>query len=611
MCGIAGVFGPHQPDLARIERTLRLMATRGPDGSGWVRLGSDDRRLTLLHTRLAIVDLDPRANQPFKRDGKVLVFNGEIYNHIELRDQLRALGQDFTTTSDTEVILAAHAQWGEACVERFEGMWAFALFDEESGRLLLSRDRFGEKPLSWWWHQGTLYFASETRLLWSLAGRRAEPDLDQVRRYLVNGYKALNKQVRSFHLGVADIPPACQAVLERPEPPRPLPYWTLSYRPAAMTMDEAREQTRALLDHAIGLRLRADVPVAFCLSGGIDSGVLVSIAAKVHDARPHAFSIVDSDPRYDEMGNIDRVVGDLGCQSHKIHTARGGFIDRLRRQVAYHDKPVVTINYYMHAFMTEAIREAGYKVALSGTGADELFAGYYDHYSMWLAGMSREPDFERLVEDWRASYGAFVRNPQLQDPLAFVRQPDQRGHIYLNQELFESFLVAPVHEPFAEERYCEDLLRNHMLNEIRHETLLVSLREEDHNSMMASVENRAPYLDRDLAEFLYTVPSRHLIHQGFAKWLLRSAGEGRLTDSVRFDRQKRGFNASIKSLVDRNDPATRDYLLADSPIFDLVRRDAMEDFLAGDLTDNSFSKFLFSFISARVFLEHAQEPGPS
>ncbi|OAN52766.1 hypothetical protein A6A04_15830 [Paramagnetospirillum marisnigri] len=605
MCGIAGVFGPDQPDPDRIARTLALMGRRGPDGRGVAHLGEGERRLTLLHTRLAILDLDPRANQPFRRDGLVLVFNGEIYNHVELRLQLESLGQSFATASDTEVILAAYTQWGEACVERFEGMWAFALFEEASGRLLLSRDRFGEKPLFWWRRGRSLYFASETKLLWSLAGTRAAPDLEQVTRYLVNGYKALNKRPRSFHSGVVEIPPAHQAMLERPGDPLPRCYWRLAYVPRPMTMDEAREEARKRVIDAIGLRLRADVPLAFCLSGGIDSGVLVSIAAKAHGAEPHVFSIVDSDPRYDEMVNIDRVVADLGCHAHQVHTARDGFIDRLRAQVAYHDKPVITINYYMHAFLTEAIREAGYKVALSGTGADELFAGYYDHYGMWLAGMSGEPGFDALVADWRQSYGAFVRNPVLQDPLAFAKDPDQRGHIYLNQDLFESFLAVPFHEDFAEERYCDDLLRNHMLNEVRHETILVTLREEDHNSMMASVENRAPYLDRSLAEFLYTVPSRHLIHQGFPKWLLRSAGEGYLTDAVRLDKQKRGFNASIESLVDRHDPETRDYLLADSPIFELVRRDAMESFLSGDMTDNSFSKFLFSFISARLFLEHA------
>ena len=288
----------------------------------------------------------------------------------------------------------------------------------------------------------------------------------------------------------------------------------------------------------------------------------------------------------------------------------------MERLVAYHDAPVATISYYVHSFLSEAIAEAGFKVAVSGTAADELFTGYYDHYALWLGQMAERAktdpaiDLGTLVAEWKGGLGAHVQNPLLQDPLASADDPDRRDHLLLDRDLFESLLARPFREEFTETDYGGEVLRSRMLNELFHEVIPVILHEDDRNSMLYSVENRSPYLDRRLAEFLFTVPSEHLIGEGFAKLLLRRAGDGLVPDQVRLDTRKRGFNASIDSLIDRDDPATRERLLGDSPIFDLVRRDAIEGFLAGDMTSNSLSKFLFSFISAKTFLDHHQAWSP-
>lgn len=604
MCGIAGVIGPRVPDSDRIERTLWAMGRRGPDANGVRRERLGDQWCTMLHTRLSIVDLDPRAHQPFVEDGLSLVYNGEIYNHIEVRQELERHGHVFSTASDTEVLAKAWLQWGADAFDRLDGMWAFALIDRRRGRLILGRDRFGEKPLYLWQVGDSLYFGSEVKFLAELAGTKPEVDQRQIRRYLVNGYKSLYKQPRTWFEGVRELPAATWASLAGPGPVEPIAYWSLNYAPQAMTADDALAGVRERLDEAVRTRLRADVPVAFCLSGGIDSSTLAGIAAKRHGHAVHAFSVIDGDERYHELDNIDATVAFLGCDSHKVHSSTENFFEELADLVAYHDGPVVTITYYLHAFLSRAIAERGYKVALSGSGADELFTGYYDHYAFWLAEMFGRSDFPSLLEAWRGSYGAFVQNPVLRDPLGFVRNPGLRDHIYLNAPLFRQWLTDPFDEPFEEEFFTGNLLRNRMLNELFCETMPVILKEDDMNSMRSSIENRSPYLDRRLAEFLFSVPAEHLIRDGYAKWLLRAAGEGVVADAVRLDKRKRGFNASIDSLIDRNDPDTRDRLLADSPIFDIVRRDALEEFLEGSMADNSFSKFLFSFVSAKLFLEH-------
>ncbi len=604
MCGIAGSLGQQALSRDIIERTLGLMKRRGPDGTGAWQGTMRNGSLTLLHTRLAIVDLDPRAGQPFCADGCVLIFNGEIYNYVELRRELAARGEQFTTESDTEVVLKAYRTWGSDCVRRFEGMWALALFDERLQHLWLSRDRFGEKPLYTMVVDDTLYFGSEIKLLVSLAGEAPAINPAQIGRYLVNGYRSLHKQPQTFFLGVNELQAGSSALLQEEVSPIAARYWTPSFVPSPMTRAEAVAGARDRLAHATSLSLRADVPVAFCLSGGIDSGSLCALAVRELGCDVHAFSIIDSDERYDERANIMAVVAALGCRHTAIETSREGFFDRLEAQVAYHDAPIATISYYVHAFLSEAIAASGYKVAISGGAADELFTGYYDHYSFWLAGQAGRPDFETLVAAWRESFGRFVRNPVLKNPMAFIENRNAREHIYLDRDLFASLLKDSDVESFFEESYSDDLLRNRMLNELQHEVVPILLHEDDLNSMYYSVENRSPFLNSRLVEFMLTVPSEHLIHDGYSKSVLRDAVAGILPDSVRLDRQKKGFNASILSLIDPKDGGTRERLLGKaSPIFDYVDRDRFEGLLDDDLTDNARSKFLFSFVSAKAFVE--------
>jgi asparagine synthase (glutamine-hydrolysing) len=609
MCGIAGSIGGSVPARERLAAAAHLLRHRGPDAKGVWSGQVGRQQVAFVHTRLSIIDIDPRANQPFIWDDCVLTFNGEIYNYLELRRELEAAGHAFTTQSDTEVVVHAWREWGTGCFDKFEGMWALALADLRAGKVVLSRDRFGEKPLYLWRTDGRLLFASEIKALAGLAGRWPAHDAVQLRRFLVNGYKALYKQPSTFFHDVKDLPAGaylpvdCAVTTPLPSTDAAQRYWSLTYKPQAMTPDEMVEGVRERLTRAVELRLRADVPVAFCLSGGVDSGTLASFAAKALGRKVHAFSILDSDERYDETRNIRTTAADIGCELHTVRTSASGFLDRLASQTRDRDAPVATISYYVHAFLSQAIAEQGYRVAVSGTAADELFTGYYDHYAFWLAEQRERADFPRLLDEWRHSYGAWVQNPVLKDPMVFCERPDERGHIYFNRALFNEFMVEPCDEDFVEAPCSGNMLRNRMMNELFAESVPVILREDDLNSMRWSVENRSPYLDRALVEFAYSIPNELLVKDGYVKWPLRAAAEGVLNDQVRLDKRKRGFNASIDSLLDRNDPRVVERLLEPSAVFDLVRRDAVETFLHGDLRDNSFSKFAFSFVAAKLFLE--------
>lgn len=580
------------------------MRNRGPDGAASFEATlPDGRALDLLHSRLSIVDLDARSDQPFRKDGLVLVFNGEVYNYPELRLELETLGHGFRTEGDTEVLLEAWRAWGLGALDRIVGMFAFAIYEEASGLLTLARDRFGEKPLYLWRRGEEILFASEVKVLAAMAGE--VPSLDDVhlRRYLVNGYKGLMRDGRTFYRGVRELPAAHALQIAPGSEPRDVRYWTLTYTPEEMSAEEAQERADAALHQAVERVLRADVPVAVRLSGGIDSNLIAGLARHRLGAEITCFSIIEDDWRYDESAMIAEGLKVLDAPNRQIRIPRERFLERLDDMIAYFDGPPLTISYYLHYLVSEAIHEDGLRLSLGGTGADEVYSGYYDHYLFWLAEMRDRPDFEDLVKQWRATYGQFVRNPHLQDPRAFIDRPGARDHVLLGAERFAGFLTEPFDEPHAEDAHTEAILRNRMLNELSRETVPVMLHDDDLASMRWSVENRAPFLDRDLVECLFSIPSRHLVQNGLPKALLRNAGKGIVPDAILDNPRKQGINAPVTSFVDFAAPDVRDRLLSDSPFFDLVDRTAFEGLLGSEVARNSDSKFLFSLLAARVFMD--------
>lgn len=608
MCGIAGYWGTAPPCEAAAVRTLDLMKRRGPDGQQAFRADAGSgRTVCLLHARLSIIDLDPRSNQPFTIGSTTIVFNGEIYNYIELRERLEQRGTRFSTTSDTEVLLQYYRLYGEDCVHHFEGMWSFAIWDADRRVLFLSRDRFAEKPLYIRRTPDGIYFGSEVKFLGALGRASLSPNLDHLRRYLAHSYKALYKVGDTFFEGVEELRYAQNLTIGPDAIGEPRRYWTPAVRvDESMTLEQAVEGTRERLLESVRIRLRSDVPLAFCLSGGVDSAALVSIAAKKFGCRLETFSIIDEDDRYNEEDNILATVRDVGCAHCLLSIPQQDAIARLTDLVAYHDAPVATITYYVHSLLSEAMHQSSYRVSFSGTSADELFTGYYDHFLLHLNAVRDEPDYAAFLASWQQHTATFIRNPTLLNPDLYRQDPAFREHVFDGQAELAHYLVEPFDEPFTEERFTPDLLRNRMLNELFHEATPVVLHEDDLNSMRYSIENRSPYLDSRLCEFAYSIPARHLIRDGHAKYVLRQAVAGILNDQVRLDRRKKGFNASINSMVDLQSARVRDYLLDPSAlVFELVRRDQMAGLFDLYPVPNHLSKFLFSFINARIFLEHS------
>lgn len=536
MCGIAGVVGPGS-SAARARAMARIQAHRGPDDEGvWTAPG-----VALGHRRLSIIDLSDSGHEPMvSADGRLaLTFNGEIYNYRELRAELR--DYPYRSRTDTEVILAAYAHWGEACLERFVGMFAFALWDAERGRLFCARDRLGIKPFHWALHEGDLLFASEIKGLLA-AGVPSVPDRDTWATYLTHG--VYDHSDRTFFEGVRSLPPGHALSVAPGAAPSIAPYWDLGRATADIAdLSDAEAETGFLerFEDAVRLRLRADVPLGVNLSGGLDSASLVATVDRVSDdaGALQTFTAAFDDPRYDEVDFADEVPRRRAWTRH-VERLAPERVWPLAEQATWHQEApfggIATLGYHnLHG----RSRHEGVTVLLEGQGVDEMLAGYRyfrPHHHLDLLDAGRCADAraalraEAAAEDdgWRAGL-ARVRGlrsgggaPVYQDGTSFLA-PDALAPAVV--ERAGPYPAFP--QPYA------DRLRNALYRDLRHTKLPRVLRMNDRLSMAFSRELREPYLDHRLVEFLFRLPAHQRIRAGRPKDLLRRAMAGRLPDSVR------------------------------------------------------------------------------
>lgn len=371
-----------------------------------------------------------------------------------------------------------------------------------------------------------------------------------------------------------------------------------------MSFEEAVKLVKDRLFKSVELRLNADVPIAFHMSGGVDSNSLISIAKRVFNYDVHGFTIVNHDLRYEEKDMVEASVSELNILHTNVVCNTKNFIENMKKLVRYHDGPIVTITYYLSWLLQNEVQKSGYNVSISGTAADEIFSGYFDHQIMYFNDIKDQKElFEKSVQNWKRDVFPHVRNPKLKSFDTFIKNPFDREHSYLKNDVYSTYTKNNWKEPFSEKYYRDGLLRNRMVNEIFHETTPVILHEEDLNAMYFSIENRSPFLDKELFSLCQSIPTRHLIKDGAAKAVLREAMRGIVSDSILNSKRKVGFNAPIFDLLDINNSSVKEYILEDSPIFDIICRESIQKMIEKSSLPNSDSKFLFSFLSSKIFLE--------
>jgi asparagine synthase (glutamine-hydrolysing) len=548
MCGIAGFVSRtgQPPDPSIVRKMVDSVEHRGPDGEGLLVEG----RVALGHRRLAIIDLSPGGAQPMQSadGGHAIVYNGEIYNYIELRAELEGEGYQFKTRSDTEVILAAYDRWGPGCVRRFNGMWAFALLDSNRELLFCSRDRFGVKPL-YYVDEGDFFaLGSEIRQLLPLIGRRAGSRAALI-DYL--SFAADEQGHSTFFGGISRLAPGHNLLyrvrgggytIER--------YYRVERSEESANLSEADAATRLreLLTDSVRLRLRSDVRVGTCLSGGLDSSSIATLAASLSNASgKHRFTAITAaseDPTNDESAYARSVVEHAGLDWRHVRPNFADFNSTLHDVVLAQEEPFISPSVCMQFMVMQEAKKQGIRVLLDGQGGDETLLGYSRYLASAIREQYRHEGAGATLQAMRnveRSNGHQAVRSQLMT-LAYFSMPSLRWARY-RQRLHNPPWFPDLKQ--FREKYGQqpDSIFEMQQREIEAHSIPHLLRYEDKNSMWHSVETRLPFLDYRVVEFSLSLPTARKIGGGWSKLVLRQAMEGLLPPEVQWRKTKLGFEA--------------------------------------------------------------------
>jgi asparagine synthase (glutamine-hydrolysing) len=577
MCGIFGIwkYDSDPVDRSMLWRATETLSHRGPDDEGYllvntgdgqtVHCGGRDTRpelslpqieriehdsfdLALGFRRLSILDVSPAGHQPMRSlDGRYwIIFNGEIYNYLELREELSSHGHRFHTGADTEVILAAYEQWGADCLPRLNGMWAFAIWDSAARDLFLARDRFGEKPLHYLNLPGKAFaFASEIKALH--ATRLVERRLHEETLLRYKLYDQTDVGEQTFYENVLRLPQGHSLLVRKDGTISKRRYWDLDPRVQQEGKSEKwyAERLREHFFESVKLRLRSDVPVGSSLSGGIDSSTVVAVMDKLlpEGSVQKTFSARFDDSAKDEGNWIAEVTRVTHAEPHFVWPDGEQMFEEIERLFYYQDEPFGSASIYAQWCVMRLAKEHGVTVLLDGQGADEMLAGYHLYFHVVASNLFKSmklPSFVALRNNYKALHGRSL------SPLSStIKQSAPDGLKQIVKRVLgrngNGHQVEPLMPEYPKEFDKVSALRKILWWHTTRQGLVELLRYADRNSMAHSREVRLPFLDHSLVEFIFSLPDHLILRGGWTKWILRQAFRGVVPDAILTRVDKLGY----------------------------------------------------------------------
>jgi len=533
------------------KSVIRIVAHRGPDGEGWRQTNTTHGPLIMGHRRLAVIDTSDGGAQPMSYGDERfwVVFNGMIYNYIELRAELKKMGHIFNSFTDTEVLLAAYAEWGESALDRFNGMFAFVIWDKEKRTIFAARDRYGVKPLFWTRNDSGIAFASEIKQFTELKNFNASPNYARAYDFLtfgvtdhhsetifsgvnqIRGGECVSIKLAEWKIG--------EAIHARRWYHKPVPD---TY---ACSDQDAIRKLHELFKDAVSIRLRSDVTVGFGLSGGIDSSSIVCLAQRSGDKKRMTVSACYEDKSVDERFFINLINEQENTKPIHVFPDGKELVGDLDQVVWHMDGPFTSTSMFAQWSVFKAAKKAGVKVMLGGQGADEQLCGYHSAFAPFFTGLMGNGNWAQLVKEmsaerrrhgtsllWQVSaLGASVLPHQLRETVRRIRKTHRP--FWLNSDIIQNFK-----SPLIEINHLDGFINSQMFEA----GLPMLLRYEDRNSMAHGIETRLPFLDHRVVELTVGLGSRGKIVDGETKWLLRRAMDGVLPNEIRDRQDKIGFS---------------------------------------------------------------------
>ena len=590
----------------------KKIAHRGPDGEGYYV----DRNIAFGHRRLAIIDLSKAGHQPMRYVGKngeyIITYNGEVYNYIELRQELREFGYEFKSNTDTEVILASYDKWGVECLNRFNGMWAFVIYDKSKNILFGARDRFGVKPFYYINNEKFFAFASEIKALLPVLQRRVLNE-NAVVEYLMFGMEREAVE-EGFFKGVFELLPSHAFTLDLyTYHVNKWKYFNLELSDCYEKFDNNKLEKyavnlRRLIFRAIEIRLRSDVTIGSCLSGGLDSSTIVCVISdilkkreiKTVGKRQKVFTAVYKETEIDESRWAKMVVDKTKAEWHKVYPNDADLMEDLTDLVYTQEIPFGSTSIYAQYRVMKLAREMGVKVLLDGQGGDELFTGYTPYYATFFRELLANFDMKALYRELRGLSNSPVSFPILVKELMLkhcLSEIVPKKIIYFLVSRFSKRIKCMSRDlkPLIKESiysYIDSLpktLNEHLYKLLISDSLRRLLRYEDRNSMRFGIEARVPFADDiDLIKYAFKIPSVYKIHSGWSKYILRVSMNGILPHNILNRRDKIGFatpervwfskkRKDILFLLLENRNLLSDFVSIDVIIEDLKNNEIIQD----------------------------------
>jgi asparagine synthase (glutamine-hydrolysing) len=610
MCGIVGIYYTrHDPvKLKHLEEMTGILYHRGPDDRGFLLINmltgekSQSREtkelesfsekhhpdLGLGHRRLSVIDLSDGGHQPMgNEDGSLwVVYNGEVYNYLEIRKELEALGHRFKSNSDTEVILHAYQEWGIDCLGHFNGMWAFAIVDLTRNRIFCSRDRGGVKPFYYIYDGGRFCFASEIKALLEIDNFSIKPNEQIIADYLFSGL--LDHTHETFFKNIYQLRPGSYLLLEGNRLTIQS-YWDIEAKEVRFAHEaDYAERFFELFQDSIRLRLRSEVPIGSCLSGGLDSSSIVCLANKVLfygqsidpklvGERQKTFSSCFEDYVYDERKFIELVIQQTGAERNYVFPQPHNVFKDLTKLVWHQDEPFGSTSIYAQWNVMKLAQERGVTVLLDGQGGDELLAGYLPSFYFLFSHALKKRDLVRLIKEIKGFWKNYKKMPEqfMAKMLAAIVPNGAKPLVrkFMKGEIgwAEKGFQKRYYRSFSKPVKFEHDLDNYLYQIFRFLVLPGLLHYEDRNSMAFSIETRLPFLDYQLVEYIFSLPPDQKIKDGVTKVVLRNAMKGTLPEEVRNRKDKMGFvtpediwfrtdlKERIEQILDSKEFAERDY----------------------------------------------------
>ena len=610
MCGIAGFAdGYISSSEARstIDRMLSSISHRGPDA----RDVYQHENVCLGHNRLSIIDLSPEGNQPMRFQDLVIVYNGEIYNYIEIKEELISRGVHFKTNSDTEVILAAYKTYGRNCVNKFIGMWAFAIYDETAGELFCSRDRFGIKPFYYLLDGSRFYFGSEIKALKASPIFHNDVNLGQIGRGLQLGWVCFKDE--TYFESVKSLEAASNLVFKNGEITIQK-YWELNDRSEKeLSPSEAIHVFREMLQESISQHLRSDVEIAICLSGGIDSSSLTGLIKEQYPGKEFkTYSIYYDGPgEVDERPFINAVNSKVGGLVPFQYRPSEGEIQSMFHDIMYHvEVPASGSSNFSHFFLIKKIHEMGIKVVVDGQGADEYLGGYMHSMYRYQADLIRRFKIVSLIKNLSANYSR--QDQKLSELLAYIGKTflslimDERSLYQFEYKNYYPYVIKNGVDSGLEnldQSPFKDKLNGFLYQLLSVSSLPTILHYVDKMTMAHSVESRVPLLDHRLVEFAFTLPNELKINKATTKYVLREAVKDLLPPMVYQRRDKKGFvtPGEVKWLRG----PMRECLNLDYGLLEFLQKEKVQGIISNYLNgDNSNAKLVWRLMTLNYWMKN-------